>query len=62
MFEKDPKMFAYEPLYGYGDDRDAVELPWEQWAQEAESRERGVADLFAEPPDEGRSGGEHRAR
>lgn len=27
MFDKDPKMFAYEPLHGYGDARDAVEPP-----------------------------------
>ena len=54
-------MFAYEPLRGYRDDRDAVELPWEDWAQEASARGRGVADLFSdvlsadrsEPPPQG---------
>ena len=40
-------MFAYEPLDGYRDERDAVELPWEHWEQQAGAR--GVVDLFAEP-------------
>ncbi len=39
-------MFAYEPLHGYRDDRDAVELPWERLE---ESGGRGLADLFADP-------------
>lgn len=43
-------MFAYEPLHGWGHDRDAVELPWERWEQEAATSGRGVVDLFAEPP------------
>ncbi|MGI8440698.1 MAG: hypothetical protein ACR2NV_11000 [Thermoleophilaceae bacterium] len=47
---KDPHMFAYEPLHGWGHDRDAVELPWERWEQEAATSGRGVVDLFAEPP------------
>jgi hypothetical protein len=29
MFGKDPLLFAYQPLDGYRDERDAVELPWE---------------------------------
>jgi hypothetical protein len=48
MFRRDPKMFAYEPLRGYGEDRRAaVELPWEEWSREAGARGIGVADLFA---------------
>ena len=41
-------MFAYEPADGYGDERDAVELPWNAWDREAQTRGGGVADLFAE--------------
>jgi len=47
-------MFAYEPLDGYRDERDAVELPWERWEQQASARGRGLVDLIAdsgEPPD-----------
>ena len=29
MFGKDPLLFAYQPLDGYRDERDAVELPWD---------------------------------
>ncbi len=43
-------MFAYGPTEGYRDERDAVELPWEHWEREAESRGTGIADMFAEPP------------
>ncbi|MBA2430322.1 MAG: hypothetical protein H0V55_11450 [Thermoleophilaceae bacterium] len=50
LFGKDPKMFAYQPLQGYGDERSAVELPWEEWEREAQHRGRGLADLFAEGP------------
>lgn len=46
LFGKDLEMFAYEPLHGYRDDRDAVELPWERLE---ESGGRGLADLFADP-------------
>lgn len=46
MFGKHPAMFAYEPLDGYRDDRDAVELPWEAWEQAGRARGAGVADLF----------------
>lgn len=50
MFGKDLKMFAYQPLGGYGDERSAVALPWEEWEREAQDRGGGVADLFAESP------------
>ncbi len=30
MFGKDPALFAYEPLDGYGDQRDAIEWPWQR--------------------------------
>jgi len=50
LFGKHPRMFAYEPLDRYKDDRDAVELPWERWEQEARHRGGGVADLFAGAP------------
>ena len=49
LFAKDVRLFAYEPLDGYRDERDAVELPWERWEQEAGARGGGVVDLFAEP-------------
>jgi hypothetical protein len=29
LFGRDPRMFAYEPLHGYADARDAVALPWD---------------------------------
>jgi len=41
-------MFAYEPLGGYLDERDAVELPWERWQEEAGVRGRDIASLFAD--------------
>jgi hypothetical protein len=50
LFDKDLKMFAYEPLHGYRDDRDAVALPWELWEREGTARGLGLADLFAEAP------------
>jgi len=49
FLEREPAMFAYEPADGYGDERDAVELPWNAWDREAQTRGGGVADLFAEP-------------
>ncbi len=54
MFGKDPALFAYEPLDGYGDQRDAIEWAWQRWEQEARERGLGVADLVAEapPPDD----------
>ena len=48
LFGKDPRMFAYEPLGGYLDERDAVELPWERWQEEAGVRGRDIASLFAD--------------
>ena len=30
LFDKDPRMLAYQPLHGYAGARDAVELPWEE--------------------------------
>ena len=50
MFGRDPRMFAFEPLHGYVDERDAVELPWGELAREAETRHMSVADLLAETP------------
>lgn len=47
LFGKDPEMFAYEPLHGWGDDRDAVELPWERWEQEARAHGHSLADALA---------------
>ena len=54
LFGKDPALFAYEPLHSYGDDRDAVALPWDRWEAEARAQGRTVADLIADiapPPD-----------
>ena len=48
LFGKDKEMFAYEPLHGYSDDGDAVELPWQGWEREASASGLGLADLFAE--------------
>jgi hypothetical protein len=31
LFGKPPELLAYAPLDGYRDDRDAVELPWDEW-------------------------------
>jgi hypothetical protein len=39
MFGRDPLLFAFQPLHGYCDERDAVELPWE-----------AITGLLAEPP------------
>ncbi len=50
LFGKDTEMFAYQPLDGYRDERDAVELPWELWEREADTRGLGLADLFAGAP------------
>jgi hypothetical protein len=47
LFGKDPRMFAYEPLNGYADERDAVALPWERLEREAAARGIGVADFLA---------------
>jgi hypothetical protein len=34
LFGRDPGMFAYEPLNGYGDARDTVALPWDRLERE----------------------------
>lgn len=49
LFNRNPRMFAYEPVDGYRSDRDAVELPWDQWETEAGARGESVVDLFAKP-------------
>ncbi|MDQ3408962.1 MAG: hypothetical protein M3469_03130 [Actinomycetota bacterium] len=58
LFKKDPRMFAYKPLGEYGDERDAVELPWERWEREAHARGLNLTDVIVEagrdgepPPD-----------
>jgi hypothetical protein len=55
LFGKDPRLFAYEPLNGYADARDAVELPWERLEQEARERGVGPADVLADAPPAGHS-------
>jgi len=55
-------MFAYKPLGEYGDERDAVELPWEEWEREARARGLNLTDVIAqaggdeEPPQQPRPG------
>ena len=41
-------MFAYEPIGGYRDARDAVELPWERWQEQAGARGGDIVSLFAD--------------
>ncbi|MEA2287970.1 MAG: hypothetical protein QOJ21_4013 [Solirubrobacteraceae bacterium] len=48
LFGKDPCLFAYEPLNGYADPRDSVELPWDRLEQQARERGVGIADILAE--------------
>ncbi len=48
LFGKDPGMFAYEPMGGYRDARDAVELPWERWQDEARAHGGDIVSLFAD--------------
>ena len=44
-------MLAYKPLEG---GLDSVELPWEQWEEEARARGIDVVDLLArQPPPDG---------
>jgi hypothetical protein len=50
LFGKDPGLFAYEPLRGYRDERDAVPLPWERLEAEAAAGGRSLADLLGERP------------
>jgi hypothetical protein len=47
LFGRDPGLFAYEPLDGYADERDAVPLPWDDLEREAGARGVPVADLMA---------------
>lgn len=62
LFKKDPGMFAYKPLDEYGDERDAVALPWEEWERAAQARGVNITDVIAdagggaEPPQDPRSG------
>jgi hypothetical protein len=51
LFGRDPRLFTYEPLDGYRDERDAVGLPWERWESEARAGGASLADLLARPPD-----------
>ena len=46
MFGRDPALFAYEPLDGWADDRDAPPLPWDELEREllGAPRERGAGD------------------
>ena len=57
MFGKDPALFAYEPLDGWRDARDAVALPWDRWEREARARGVALADLLAAAPEHGAPGG-----
>lgn len=57
---KDPRLFAYEPLDGYRDARDAVELPWEQLERAAQAGGRTLAEQLGEGSPE--DGLEHRRR
>jgi hypothetical protein len=50
LFGKDPLMFAYQPLGGYTDQRDADQLPWEEWERQARARGMAIADLLAQAP------------
>jgi hypothetical protein len=43
FFGRDPRMFAYAPLHGYANARDAVALPWD----------RLESDLLGPPPASG---------
>ncbi len=61
LFGKDPGLFVYEPVYGYRDERDAVELPWEEWERQASAGGRGVADLFASRTDRSTRGSQRRS-
>ena len=44
---KDPRMFAYELIGGY---RDAVELPWARWQEQAGAGGGDIVSLFATSP------------
>src|SRR3954453_19672116 len=47
LFGKEPRLFAYEPLNGYADARDAVARPWDR-------PERASSSAAADLPDRGR--------
>ncbi len=47
-------MFAYKPLDDYGDERDAVEFPWEKWERAAQSRGMNLTDVIAQAGDDER--------
>jgi len=47
LFGRDPRLFAYEPLDGYTDERDAVPLPWGDLEREAGARGVPIADVIA---------------
>ena len=51
LFGKDPRLLAYVPLGGYRDQKDAVELPWGEWEQEAGRRGIALVDLLMEKSD-----------
>jgi hypothetical protein len=53
LFGRDPHLFAYEPLHGYADARDAVELPWDELEREALARGVAPADVIARGPGPG---------
>jgi hypothetical protein len=57
LFGKDPHLFAYEPLNGYRDARDA-EAPWAGREERARARGVGLAEVLAESPASGRTGGD----
>jgi hypothetical protein len=51
-------MFAYKPLHEYGDERDAVEFPWEEWERRAGALGMGLTDVIAEAGREGEPPGD----
>lgn len=51
-------MFAYKPLDDYGDERDAVELPWDEWEREARARGLNLTDVIAQAGGDAKSGQE----
>ncbi len=44
-------MFAYKPLDDYGDERDAVAFPWEEWEREARARGLNLTDVIVQGGD-----------
>jgi hypothetical protein len=41
LFGRDKRLFAFEPLNGYRDPRDAVELPWDRFVAEVPRPQTG---------------------